>query len=916
MAFHVACPITCQRICFCKLGFPQKIQSEKAKKDFLEEVFRVEEFLNDPWSIRSKESTSTVQVVVPKVIPPPPPPPPIAVVTTTTITKVVDGFGIGDSYGAGSGSVSGGGDGEELMLLHSKRTALQKRAVATSIATEDYVQKYESGQLALVDNAGETVDIPRDDMGVKVMCRICFDGENEGSEKASRMLACKLCNKKYHRSCLNSWGQNRDLFHLSSWVCPSCRTCEVCRRTTDPTKFMFCKRCDGAYHCHCLQPPHKNVCTGPYLCPKHTKCHSCGSNVPGNGPSTRWFLGYTCCDACGRLFVKGNYCPVCLKVYRDSESTPMVCCDVCQRWVHCHCDGISDEKYLQFQADDNLHYKCTACRGECYQVTGLDDAVQELWRRRDKADHDQIVSFRASAGLPSEEAFSVPIFSDDEDYNPIVLKNEYGRSLKISVKGSVNKGTKSTKEYGKKLSSKKYGKKKGHQGSLMGKSDAHPIYEGLHDRNSIEFTLSDEKNDDVPLYRGDGIQRLSSPSIRCPSNTREKCSINQAGIMKHNFVDEVVANNNGRAPKVAETKSSKSHGPALGFGYGKQTSKLENVKGKKLVIHLGARNKNVNNSPRSEASSCHREQEIPAFNDKRQQKVNTKIAVERDDGAARISDVKGEKPVKSEHLKYSRAREGSLTKLGKVKSEVSDLNSQSGKGNITDGSTVSGKTRASVGRSKEGSAVTPERVTGAPALRTEAVPLRRHSKGTPDMQSESLDCGRRKVSSLDSLAKDPKPLLKLKFKNPYLDNRSSWVSQEEEKSLVKGQRSKRKRPEKNEVREEEEEEEEEGEEGEEGEEEGEEEEEEEANIQVNQESPVKEVMDANWILKKLGKDAIGKRVEVQQQPNSSWHKGEVTEMIEGSSTVVVRLDDGRTRALELGKQAIRFVSQKQKRSKI
>jgi hypothetical protein len=26
-------------------------------------------------------------------------------------------------------------------------------------------------------------------------------------------------------------------------------------------------------------------------------------------------LGHTCCDACGRLFVKGNYCPVCLKVY-------------------------------------------------------------------------------------------------------------------------------------------------------------------------------------------------------------------------------------------------------------------------------------------------------------------------------------------------------------------------------------------------------------------------------------------------------------------------------------------------------------------------------------------------------------------------------------------------------------------------
>ena len=28
----------------------------------------------------------------------------------------------------------------------------------------------------------------------------------------------------------------------------------------------------------------------------------------------------------------------------------------------------SDEKYLQFQVDGNLQYKCAACRGECYQV--------------------------------------------------------------------------------------------------------------------------------------------------------------------------------------------------------------------------------------------------------------------------------------------------------------------------------------------------------------------------------------------------------------------------------------------------------------------------------------------------------------------------------------------------------------------
>ena len=79
---------------------------------------------------------------------------------------------------------------------------------------------------------------------------------------------------------------------------------------------MFCKRCDAAYHCYCMQPPLKvdyrvllfpfciiikldctycfrdvqKVSSGPYLCPKHTKCHSCCSNVPGNGLRARYVV--------------------------------------------------------------------------------------------------------------------------------------------------------------------------------------------------------------------------------------------------------------------------------------------------------------------------------------------------------------------------------------------------------------------------------------------------------------------------------------------------------------------------------------------------------------------------------------------------------------------------------------------------
>lgn len=36
----------------------------------------------------------------------------------------------------------------------------------------------------------------------------------------------------------------------------------------------------------------QNVSHGPYLCPKHTKCHSCASTVPGNGLSVRLVFFY------------------------------------------------------------------------------------------------------------------------------------------------------------------------------------------------------------------------------------------------------------------------------------------------------------------------------------------------------------------------------------------------------------------------------------------------------------------------------------------------------------------------------------------------------------------------------------------------------------------------------------------------
>ncbi|KAK1401175.1 histone-lysine N-methyltransferase 2D [Heracleum sosnowskyi] len=808
MAFHVACPITCRRICYCSLGF------RRDKNDaFSDDIAKLQQFIKDPWLLRACED-ATVQVLVPKVVVAPAPVP-VTVKEAAVKDVMVKEVAVIDR------------DAEELVSAQNKRAAMQKKAAVASLVAEDYVRRMEIG-----DKEGVVKDIGGAEHGVsnvKVMCRLCFNGEHEGSEKARKMLTCKSCDKKYHRSCLKSWAQNRDLFHWSSWTCPSCRTCEVCRRTGDPNKFMFCKRCDGAYHCYCQHPPHKNVSNGPYLCPKHTRCHSCGSNVPGNGLSVRWFLGYTCCDACGRLFVKGNYCPICLKVYRDSEATPMVCCDICQRWVHCQCDDISDERYLQYQVNNNLQYKCATCRGECYQVRDPEDAVQELWKRRDIFDRDLIANLRAAAGLPTqEEIFTISPFSDDEDSGPIAPKNEYGRSVKFSLKG-----------------------------------------------------LADNKDEDVHPYRSG--ERDLYPVPISGGLTEGVCSINQA--MKHKHLDEVGASDENKALRVIQLKSNKPQGEDSG----KQANKSKSTKGPKLVIHLGARNKNVIGSPRSDASSAQRE----GSEDARQQRVNDRNK-DRHEPVTSVDDGKGDVkdyPDQIEGSKF-RGRAPNLIKIKNVNSDVYDKNHSFGGDKMSDGygSVSPIKKRFLYGkRSTEGSIPTTGIRTQTSAIRGEKLSLLKSAEARVD--DESNDGKRHQHSVSLPVPKDSKPLLKLKFKNPFNENSSSWAG-EDEKSSVKGQRSKRKRPsplrEKTAM-------------------------EEEDASNWYKDSSAEEVMEANWILQKLGKDAMGKRVEVHQPSNNSWHKGTVTEVFEDTSTLAVALDDGRAKTLDLEKEGIRFDSRKQRR---
>lgn len=189
-----------------------------------------------------------------------------------------------------------------------------------------------------------------------------------------------------------------------------------------------------------------------------------------------------------------------------------------------------------------------------------------------------------------------------------------------------------------------------------------------------------------------------------------------------------------------------------------------------------------------------------------------------------------------------RGKEGNVIKIRKAGREVIDMPSKLTGAKFpdaTESASAAVSKRSSLGkRSTEGSAT---------AVRmNNDLPVSRANK----LSSTMNDDNNRTASHLLP-QKEPK-LLKLKFKNLITDNHSSWASKDEDRSFVKGQRSKRKRP--SPLREKAP-----------------------ANGDDNDDAPplyddssMDEIMDANWILQKLGKDAIGKRVEVHQPSDNSW----------------------------------------------
>lgn len=242
----------------------------------------------------------------------------------------------------------------------------------------------------------------------------------------------------------------------------------------------------------------------------------------------------------------------------------------------------------------------------CCQIRSLEEAVQELWRRRDEADRDLIASLRAAAGLPTqEEIFDISPFSDDEESGPPSIKNEYGRSLKFSLKGLDDKSPRKSKEYGKKSSNKKYGKKKGNGTSLISGADAYQSLGGHADGPSGQNT-GNNKNEEMQF----SSEPAATFSPLAGSLTEGACAVSEAAVSKHKHVDEVSATNMTKTSRTIKIKSNKSHGLTNREEIQTNSGVPKNAQGPKLVIHLGGRSRNTTSPPRSETSSFKRGQEL------------------------------------------------------------------------------------------------------------------------------------------------------------------------------------------------------------------------------------------------------------------------------------------------------------------
>ncbi|GES85246.1 chromatin remodelling complex Rsc7/Swp82 subunit-domain-containing protein [Rhizophagus clarus] len=193
---------------------------------------------------------------------------------------------------------------------------------------------------------------------------------------------CANCQRKYHPLCIGLTTP-RPIIAMEgySWLCNDCKSCVVCHSSEDESTLLICDDCDRGWHLDCSDPKVTEVPQGPWLCSLCAQCNSCGEkaislndaannyhHAEATSESTKYpiYLA-TICNKCNFNFSEDRFCPMCLKTYSEDgeeneDDKEMICCDVCDRWIHIRCDeDITSEKYQELVENTDANYKCPLC---------------------------------------------------------------------------------------------------------------------------------------------------------------------------------------------------------------------------------------------------------------------------------------------------------------------------------------------------------------------------------------------------------------------------------------------------------------------------------------------------------------------------------------------------------------------------
>uniref|UniRef100_A0A182SM76 PHD-type domain-containing protein n=1 Tax=Anopheles maculatus TaxID=74869 RepID=A0A182SM76_9DIPT len=151
----------------------------------------------------------------------------------------------------------------------------------------------------------------------------------------------------------------------TGWQCNSCKKCQICRvPDASEGRSVACELCDKIYHASCLRPIMTSIPKLGWKCRCCRVCSDCGARTPGAGASSRWHSHYTVCDSCYQQRNKGFSCPVCHRAYRAAAHREMVKCSVCFKFVHSTCDPDADLSVYNArkEANPDYEYLCSPCK--------------------------------------------------------------------------------------------------------------------------------------------------------------------------------------------------------------------------------------------------------------------------------------------------------------------------------------------------------------------------------------------------------------------------------------------------------------------------------------------------------------------------------------------------------------------------